>query len=330
LAVVSVMVAHWAPGHPALLGVAWGQLGVSLFFVLSGYLITTILAQARDEAEAVGASRCRVLGGFYARRALRILPAYYALIAVLAVAGNGWFWRQPLAFVLHVSNWWIYGLGEWPGELSHLWSLALEEQFYLVWPLVVLFVRRRWLGRVVAGAIVVSAASTLLLVQAAMPVIVPPAAFCAVLVGSALALGLRARPGLLSWAPSAAAALCGVWFATEVLRRSGSSAAAETGAMLASYAAFAAVTAAAVRGVGGPLGSVLEHRAVQRLGKLSYGMYLVHNFGPFAPPAPHPALRLPMLFVLTWLIAEVSFRVLESPVNRRKVRFPYVRHPAAV
>ncbi|MGC4050099.1 MAG: acyltransferase [Paludibaculum sp.] len=138
----------------SLLRLGWS--GVDLFFVLSGFLITGILLETAGSPNYFRA--------FYARRALRIFPLYYIYIAafffgVLPLAAalhrpvppgpaQGWYW-------LYLSNW-RSALGPDYAFLSHLWSLSIEEQFYLVWPPLVLWLRRRrlpWL----CGALIVAA-----------------------------------------------------------------------------------------------------------------------------------------------------------------------------
>ena len=108
---------------------AFGAIGVDLFFVLSGFLITLLLLRERDRTSTIS------LRGFYIRRALRILPAYFVfllgafLMSCLGVFSATWSdWIPPLT---HTT-----GFFETPVELAHTWSLATEEHFYLVWPLV--------------------------------------------------------------------------------------------------------------------------------------------------------------------------------------------------
>ena len=137
-----------------LFGIGW--CGVDLFFVLSGYLITTILLATKD-------SPC-FFRNFYARRVLRIFPLYFsALFVVFLVA-------LPVAERLHLAHkvplseqfwYWLY-LSNWRNAsghilyyLSHFWTLAVEEQFYLVWPFIVFFLSRRSLLKVSAGAILI-------------------------------------------------------------------------------------------------------------------------------------------------------------------------------
>jgi peptidoglycan/LPS O-acetylase OafA/YrhL len=143
-----------------------GFLGVDVFFVLSGFLITTLLLQEHATRGSVSLRR------FYARRALRLLPAFGVLVAIALVArfalaaGNG---LRPSALglagmVFYAANWLeVYHHGALGPLFSHTWSLAIEEQFYFVWPMVFIFLLRRRLrlGAIAAwvGAGIVAAAS---------------------------------------------------------------------------------------------------------------------------------------------------------------------------
>jgi peptidoglycan/LPS O-acetylase OafA/YrhL len=131
------------------LGYGWAQgglLGVGVFFTLSGYLITDILV---GQWAARGLIK---LGDFWLRRARRLLPALFVMLAVVTIWVNGFartfvpaFRGNVIASVFYVSNWWFIGQHTSyyarfapPTPLDHLWSLAVEEQFYLIWPWVVL------------------------------------------------------------------------------------------------------------------------------------------------------------------------------------------------
>src|SRR5262245_35087776 len=132
----------------------YGLLGVDLFFVLSGFLITGILLDAKN--------RPHYFRNFYALRTLRIFPLYYAVLAVLlllipavttlsplleqAREQQGWLWTYTTNFyVAYTSSWRSLTY------VTHFWSLASEEHFYLVWPLVVFALRRKALERVCVG-----------------------------------------------------------------------------------------------------------------------------------------------------------------------------------
>jgi peptidoglycan/LPS O-acetylase OafA/YrhL len=136
LAVCAVIAYHlglgWAPG---------GLLGVGVFFTLSGYLITDLLLGQWDGGR-------RRLADFWARRARRLLPALYLMLVVVSVwVAVGFHTRladvrgQVISALLYVNNWWqisqhvsYFGQFGPPSPLNHLWSLAVEEQFYVVWP----------------------------------------------------------------------------------------------------------------------------------------------------------------------------------------------------
>src|SRR5437763_1779668 len=150
LAIIGVLLYHagvgWVPG---------GLLGVDLFFVVSGFLITSLLS-----AELQNTGRI-ALGAFYRRRALRLLPAL-AVVLFVTVAMVGTFWPQEVARFRgdlvasfgYVTNWWFIVRHESyfiasgrPSPFQHLWSLALEEQFYLAWHLALLLLRRHLTSR---------------------------------------------------------------------------------------------------------------------------------------------------------------------------------------
>lgn len=133
-----------------------GWVGVQLFFVLSGFLITGILLDDRD--------RPRGIRVFYVRRLLRIFPLYYALLFVYflilplrlpalqrPISESIWYW-------LYLSNWSTLAFGILPG-LGHLWSLAVEEQFYVVWPWVAVGTRPKTLAWICVAVVVGSLAA---------------------------------------------------------------------------------------------------------------------------------------------------------------------------
>jgi peptidoglycan/LPS O-acetylase OafA/YrhL/lysophospholipase L1-like esterase len=155
IAVVAVLLYHARDisGLPDVLRPASGFLGVEVFFVLSGYLITALLVAEYERRGSIS------LGGFWLRRGRRLLPALYVLLGAVAAMGlvsaevRAALRSELLAALFYVSNWlqiaqdtsYFDSLGR-PSLLQHLWSLAVEEQFYLVWPLV-MFAGLRWLGR---------------------------------------------------------------------------------------------------------------------------------------------------------------------------------------
>lgn len=116
-----------------------GGIGVTVFFVISGYLITGILISYADALPLKKAAK-----KFYWRRCLRLLPIYYICIAVTAILGLGGMRQTWLINALYLTNFKVAFDGAWNGS-SHFWSLAVEEQFYLVWFAIVVILPRRFL-----------------------------------------------------------------------------------------------------------------------------------------------------------------------------------------
>jgi peptidoglycan/LPS O-acetylase OafA/YrhL len=187
------------------IGTLWG--GVTLFFVLSGFLITGILYDAKGSD--------RYFRNFYARRALRIFPLYYATLLLLLL-GLRLFAPESSSYQTLSQNqpWlWAYGtniLVGWRGWdaapfTSHFWSLAIEEQFYLLWPLFVVRYRRETLLRICLAGMALSVVFRLgwlaAHIKAFDGAFLLPAYFDALLVGAWLALAARGPRGLAPLAP---------------------------------------------------------------------------------------------------------------------------------
>jgi peptidoglycan/LPS O-acetylase OafA/YrhL len=126
-------------------GIGFGWLGVDLFFVLSGFLITGILIDSKHKQH--------FFRNFYIRRTLRIFPLYYFALIVFFILINAgitelkdpsFFSKNSVWYFLYIQNW-LYAFQGWPRDpvMNHFWSLAIEEQFYLFWPLVVFFIPSR-------------------------------------------------------------------------------------------------------------------------------------------------------------------------------------------
>lgn len=146
LAILLVIQSHMAGGRYNLPGLragrfpirfAYGELGVRIFFVISGFLITTLLLQEKDRRGRIS------LKQFYIRRALRILPPSYVFLLVLMFATGFGIVAIPIksivASLLYIRNY--IGSGDW--YTGHLWSLSVEEQFYLIWPAAMVLLGKR-------------------------------------------------------------------------------------------------------------------------------------------------------------------------------------------
>src|SRR3954451_9400560 len=178
IAVAAVVLFHLRPE-----GLPGGFLGVDLFFVLSGFLITSLLLIELDTRRD-RRNRGQVdLGRFWARRARRLLPALFILLVAVTFASRRWLpaWQlgrirgDGLAALAYISNWHdalrnvaYFDSASSPSPFAHLWSLAIEEQIYLLWPLALLTLHRLTRGRrtalalAVAGLVAASATAMLL------------------------------------------------------------------------------------------------------------------------------------------------------------------------
>ena len=330
-AVAAVLVFHG--------GVSWmggGYLGVSVFFTLSGYLITSLLLTEQQRSGKIDAA------AFYTRRARRLLPASLAcIVAVCLMAWAGWFSgvanlkRDVFGAVFQVFNWVKLGSGESYADLTaaqaglkkpldHYWSLAIEEQFYWVWPLAFIgllaFARRRKINvlSVVAVITVLSAVAAPVIAQVWGPNAAywsTPARICEILAGALVACGLHGRRVPSGIAPLAPIAFVGL-VAACVLFPDGSGPAYEGALPL-----VAAVSAALIVGLQapGPVRTMLSARPLVGLGKISYGLYLYHwpifvlidRKGWDVPVGVSLAVKC----ALTLVVSVASYYLIEKPVR---------------
>jgi peptidoglycan/LPS O-acetylase OafA/YrhL len=149
IAVILVIIAHWFPIQ-MVNEIGFGPIGVEIFFVLSGFLITRILLIKRFRVESKeDLNRWSIIRNFMVRRALRIFPIYYLLLLGLILIRD--FFPNPVLsdfgwYFFYLQNILVYKLQAWPGgKLSHLWTLAVEEQVYLIWPIILIFTPLRLL-----------------------------------------------------------------------------------------------------------------------------------------------------------------------------------------
>ena len=323
-----------------------GFLGVDLFFVISGFLITTLLV-----TEAQRTNRVRITA-FWMRRVRRLMPALVLMVVVVSAAAlligrdlDAGLRLQVLGAAVYGSNWVQIASGASyvehfePSLLTHLWSLGVEEQFYLIWPFVVVvlisfLVRRR--SRVLAVCLLAGASAAWMAV-AFVPGADPTRAYVGtdthgfgLLLGAALGFGLplrrrsdspgraarlSARPGLLS-----AVGITGymVVLAGMLLLTDQGTATFRGGIVLVDVAAVGLVAAAA-RGAG-PVGAVFALPVLTWIGRRSYGIYLWHwpviVIAERLLPRGTGPLELAMIAVLVTMAAtEVSWRLVEVPIR---------------
>jgi peptidoglycan/LPS O-acetylase OafA/YrhL len=346
--------------HSQILGCGW--LGVQAFFVLSGYLITCVLLTSKDAGIRGG----HFFRAFYARRALRIFPVYFAFLgAVYLVAGfapSDWaaiIRAQSLEhapyLLTYTYNFFRVGSGLGSPLFGHLWSLSIEEQFYLLWPLLVYFLPRTRMAKIslalaVVGPFLRMAEAGWLASRGAgtsaaghFVYFMTPSYIDAFAAGALLnfradnALVDRTVRQAVKWALPVAllASACVMLAATARHVRLEPSALGwpiylqDSGSYLWGYSIFNFLFLAVMARSGSS--KILSLPALQRLGRVSYGYYIFHlpilwlafvlsgaRRGTFTSTN---ILAIGIAFALTWILAEISFRLLETPFLSVKARF---------
>jgi peptidoglycan/LPS O-acetylase OafA/YrhL len=340
------------------LGYQWaggGFLGVDTFFVLSGFLITSLLLRER-----AGSGRIS-LSGFWSRRARRLLPAVFLLLIVVVVYGstvlNAFELDQlrgdAVASLFYVANWHFIATGQnyfnlflTPSPLQHLWSLAIEEQFYLLWPLVVVGVMtvakasRKALFIVTIAGIVISTVSMALLYSDANPSRAyygTEARAHTLLVGCLLALilanGLEVVPRLKRGLGAAGIVAFGIVLV--IFATASASPRLFHGGDLVFSILVAIVIAAAVQPVG-VLRGFLGLAPLRFIGRISYGLYLWHwpviVFVTTEETGVAGRKLTVLRLAITFAITLASFYLLERPVLRGvlKPRIALAALPASI
>jgi peptidoglycan/LPS O-acetylase OafA/YrhL len=330
LAVLAVMVQHNF-AVPANLVTSLGPVGVRLFFVLSGFLITRILITARSEAEAAGVSMSSVWRAFLVRRALRIFPLAYLALTVAWLLGAPAMTQYSVWYWLYAGNIarWLFGEVANAG-LGHWWSLAIEEHFYLFWPAVILLLPRRAWQPMTVAVLVVAALARVIHSGSTDDELWPAyvLTWCrmdALAFGALLAMRRMDGPYLLVLGVT-------IFGVGNLLDRN--VALAHT----LCESAFVFLSGALVVGVSqGTFPKILGCRPLVLLGSISYGMYVWGGLvKSLVLPAVARAIRVPILdeyfgwwpFLInglaTLLLSTVSWRYLEQPLTNLKRYFPYV------
>jgi peptidoglycan/LPS O-acetylase OafA/YrhL len=341
-AALAVLVQHSAP----ISGINIGMVGVKLFFVLSGFLITGILLRGRA-ARAYGVSTRTSATIYFLRRGLRILPLYLFALAVGVLCrfpdlADALPWHLTFSGNVLVARDGDFDDGAPP--FAHFWSLAVEEQFYLVWPFVVLLAPRGWLIIVVAATVVIGPVSRAAIFLLGFgPLAAKVTTFSCfdslgmgALVAGLLTVGpawakrwfLSARMGIVVTFPVVAmlvgAAITGRGYLVRLVFEDS-----------AFSVLFAWVVGRTAVGSIGPVGRVLRAGPLAYVGKISYGVYVYQGIVPAVlgvtlgwslPEYGTPDLLF-ALPAVTIPVAMASWHLMEKPLNDLKRYVPYPARP---
>lgn len=351
IAVLLVILSHWLPlTYIKIFDL--GFVGVNIFFVLSGFLITRILLENKKEAEANNQNKLLVIKNFIIRRSLRIFPIYYLTILILFLLSEktGTSIKQDFEYyVTYSSNYLFFAKQDWDGKLSHLWSLAVEEQFYLIWPWLIIFTNQKYLKHIILSVSIFGILSNYILAYIfphhIMLNVLTPTCFDAFCSGAILAYIMVYKTEdvqtFIRWL-SYLAPVCLLLFIFGSLYNFNTILPIRT--LVSVFSLY--LIAFTIQYQGSIVHTILlNNKALIFLGKVSYGIYLYHNFIPwiwqglinklnqlnvhiplinsFIPDTISRALTLLERFALLVLISWLSWILIESPINKLKDRFNY-------
>lgn len=353
LSIFGVMIEHFIPGsvYASFLSswggafpLEWGS-GVTLFFVLSGFLITGILLRCRDMVDLTKQSARFTSQRFYIRRFLRIFPVYYLALFSTAIifnfnnVSNEYSWH-----LTYTSNIRIFVQQSWDGYASHFWSLAMEEQFYLIWPLVILFLPKQYLLRSILLTVALAPLFRFigcygLHLSTIQIAVFPFASLDALGLGALLAFYTHNHEKF-NYARSS---ICkfGLWVCFPLLVLFVTISFAYKGTVLLNLLVrptilsifFVWLISGAAKGFSGVPGRLLELKPLVFMGKISYGIYVYHYFISSICDRVFDYFNLtesfPLIFVFSikflasLAVAIPSWFFIEKPINSFKRNFGY-------
>ncbi|MES2431369.1 MAG: acyltransferase [Bacteroidota bacterium] len=355
VAVSLVIIEHWY-SPVASDQFMLGRLGVSLFFTLSGFLITNILLGNKENYLEGKATKSSIFKTFYIRRTLRIFPIYYLLLIILYVFSLQGIREKIGWYALYSSNIYIYLHQKWDGMIGPLWSLAVEEQFYLIWPFLILTIPKKHILRFFVICVLAAPVLRIISVycaekyfQSSIPmlsmVVLTPTCLDMFAIGGILAYVLRNKEQHAylnslfknSWITLSLAIIS---FVMLLFKNN-----------YFFYALFPTVFSCfsamlinrMVIGIKGWGQHIFENRFFLHLGRISYGLYLYHGPLPLLlglldfslsklhlnisvyeslQTLPH-VWKISVWVVYLIIIATLSYYLIEKPFNNLKKKFSY-------
>lgn len=329
ISVILVMLYHWLPSVPFFHEHQIGPYGVSIFFVLSGFLITRGLLIDKYQLTAGKTTLSNRYKNFIVKRSLRIFPIYCLFLAVLYGLNFETIRAEIPWHALYASNILYFINGEFSNGLAHLWSLAVEEQFYLFWPFFILFIPKNYLKYGLIFIIVLGAIFFYFLANYPNGTLLMPARIDAFGWGGLLAyiMSLKSnwivklnklKSPIILFSILFISIEFGLLHQLDWLKH-------PLFYMLVTWVIFKLCG-----GVKGWIGNLLNWPPVLYLGKISYGIYLYHNVMQWLLPyfmkllhIPVPlnqGLRFILFFTVTLTVSSVSYYIIEKPILRYKNR----------
>jgi peptidoglycan/LPS O-acetylase OafA/YrhL len=345
IAVLMVIVHHWFGENRILNFLPNGALGVNIFLVLSGFLITGILLKAKKQSEWEGSTlnKATIFKNFYIRRTLRIFPIYYLFLIILWLLSDADIKQDGIYYFTYTSNILFYSGQFFSTHLSHLWSLAVEEQFYILWPWLIILVNRKTLPYLIALFLIIGVSSNYIFTAKSWWVMIfTPACFDAFAIGGFLAYLNIYRQDLIEVIQPKYKWIVACIFTVFILHvfdikflptRTMHS-------LLAITIIYYCLFKNNIRIVN----YILSNSWLIKIGKISYGVYLYHLFVPelwmwvnqnfytigvdpffnkSMPAGLQPLWLFLQEFTFLLVLSSLSWRLVEKPINNFKNRFTY-------
>jgi len=332
-AVFLTLVAHFLPFK-----IPYTWYGVEIFFTISGFLITTILINTLNNNK--NSSRGKIIGNFMVRRAFRLFPLYYIFITIFWFALNFfklYLWKNEFNpyFFTYLPNIKLYQIGLGSGLcFSHLWSLGVEEQFYLVWPFLILFTPARYRIGLISFLMILSLILHGIFYNDTYFHLLPYANYHTLGAGALLSCFYISHKKIMNWLALNRMPFFMFSFMHLIIVliffREGSAFWAVYRQLSLCVCTFSFVLVS-IFGWKGWIGFITRNKSIQYIGTISYGIYILHMpvtwlyrivLSHIAPSLHIPTIISTILyFVISFLLAVLSYKFIETPFLKLKKYF---------
>ena len=324
-----VLISHWLFTVPYIEKLRPGAIGVELFFVISGFLISLQLFKYKLNVDSKTATLKETFKNFYARRFLRIVPLYYFVLIIATAINKGEMLDAIWWNLSYCTNFYFNKTQQWPAIFSQLWSLSVEEHFYIFWPFIVLISPLKHILKWIIGIIMLALVFRVWQFNYSYD-------FILLYIHSISCLDLFMMGAILAYMYNFKKNSFIKLFNCEYLKRFST----VLFFILVSIYVFKPqwelfnwailrtffclfyflIVGFFVSGFKGNVGLFLENKLLIRLGKLSYCIYLIHNFVP-GILLPIKTIGLPIVvefliyFIVTVMLSEILYRIIEKPAR---------------
>ncbi|HEV7621033.1 MAG TPA: acyltransferase [Flavisolibacter sp.] len=343
IAVLFIIVYHWVPAE-IFKAIPIGFNVVDVFFVLSGFLITRILLESKNKAYEAGIKTPSVFANFFVRRALRIFPIYYLLIFLVLLIDH--IDKTKLAYLLtYTFNFYSFNTQQWDDNFAHLWSLSVEEQFYLFWPWIILLVNKKYIPHVILICTAVGIITEYIFRNNVYGQVIPFTCLDSLGIGAFLSWIFVTKPFLFQKAyrvSAFAAAIFVTWFCLDLLF--GQLMFLPTRLTLSAISAWL-ISYIVYKGLSNKknnLGFMLNNKILINVGKMSYGIYVYHfalpnyswhvflKINSYFPAINNAATLIIENFILLMFVSWLSYNYFELPITKLKKYFALAKKDAPV